>query len=139
MTQMLSLDNCATCGHHLTPTYSQNIQIKVAPKSSFYAAMSIPTTLRSAINSNDIQSIRAELAAHPNIGSEQLNTCLVLAMPQGHMEVIKLLLQLGAQLDHESSRSIIEREDPAVLQLLVESGWDMNTTEFGRTAVQSVG
>lgn len=98
--------------------------------------MRLPITLRDAICSNEMETICAELTAHPDTNLEQLDACLVLAMPQGNEEIIKLLLQLGAQLDHESTRAAIEREDASILQLLVESGWDMNTTKYGRTPLQ---
>jgi hypothetical protein len=52
------------------------------------------------------------------------------------MPIIELLLRLGAKVNVLSLESAIEREEPTVLQVLVDHGWDINSTEFEDTAIQ---
>jgi hypothetical protein len=57
-------------------------------------------------------------------------------MPQGSIQTIKTLLNLGAKVDVLSIHSAIVRGEPTVFQLLVDSGWDINSTEFESATVQ---
>ncbi|KAH7063893.1 ankyrin repeat-containing domain protein [Paraphoma chrysanthemicola] len=97
--------------------------------------MSLSTSLHDAIVGNDMESLRAELTSHPNIGRKQLDACLALAMPSSHMDVIKVLLHVGARLNYRAFCAMIAREDPNVFQLLVDFGWDIDSTQFESTAL----
>jgi hypothetical protein len=59
-------------------------------------------------------------------------------MPEGSLEMIKRLIQLGARLSSVSLHSTIKREEPAVFAFLIESGWDINSTEFEVSVLQYV-
>jgi hypothetical protein len=102
-----------------------------------YSAMEVSAALKAAIHANDLAHIRSNLPQGTNCQLE-LNECLTLAMPDGSHETIGLILQLGAKLKAVSLRAAITRSDPAVFQLLIDSGWDINSTEFELSAVQYV-
>jgi hypothetical protein len=99
--------------------------------------MSLSVAMQRAFRSNELATIEAEVAKLPSATrQEELNTCLTLAMPQGSIEMIELLVNLGARLDQHSLYAAIRREDPSLLQLLVDSGWDINSNNFERPAIQ---
>ena len=103
----------------------------------FYAAMGLLSDImQQAIKSNDLEKIRAEFSTRPIASQGELDDCLILAMPQGSLEMIELLLQLGSRLKQASFLSAINRDDPTVFRLLIASGWDINSTAFERSAVQ---
>lgn len=52
------------------------------------------------------------------------------------METIDALVKWGAKMTEESFYAAIDRGDPALLQLMVENGWDVNSTEYGPTALE---
>jgi hypothetical protein len=94
-------------------------------------------TLQEAIRHNNLDAIEANLARSPTTKrQEELNESLVLAMPNGTLDTIKLLLVLGAKLKRTSFLRAVAREEVAVFQLLVEAGWDIDSTEYQRSAVQ---
>jgi hypothetical protein len=97
-----------------------------------------PTSLlHDAIQSNDLSRIESSLSDWPSASrQDELNASLVMAMPQGSLETIKLLLTLRAKLKSASFHSAVVREDAAVFELLIESGWDIDSTEFELSAVQ---
>lgn len=98
--------------------------------------MSVSETLKEAIDRDDFDSFKLRLCQEPLLDEAGLDTCLVLAMPHCSLQIIKLLLQLGAELKARSWCAIFRRGDPAVFQLLIESGWDIDSTEQERSAVQ---
>jgi hypothetical protein len=46
------------------------------------------------------------------------------------------LLLLGAKLKEASFHRAVAREEAAVFQLLIEAGWDIDSTEYEMSAVQ---
>jgi len=52
------------------------------------------------------------------------------------METIDGLVKWGAKMMEESFYAAIDRGNPALLQLMVENGWDVNSTEYGPTALE---
>jgi hypothetical protein len=90
-----------------------------------------------ALRANDLTSIKASLLRMPPAERQnELDECLIFAMPQCSLELIKTLLDLGAKLKRASFHKAFERGDTAVFKLLIEAGWDMNSTEFQLTALQ---
>jgi hypothetical protein len=99
--------------------------------------MRLSVDIQRAFQSNDLAAIEAEVAKLPKARrQEELNTCLALAMPHGSMEMIRFLLNLGAKLEVTALDAALEREDPGLLQLLVASGWNVNSRDFECPAVQ---
>jgi hypothetical protein len=98
--------------------------------------MAMSTTLQEAVLDEDHEAINAELSKSRKPSQRVLDDALALAIPRCSLETIRLILQLGAKLDVVAVSKAIERADPAVFQALMESGWDINSTEFGRSAVQ---
>jgi hypothetical protein len=98
--------------------------------------MNLSPNLQDAIVIDDLESVKARLCQEPAASQGDLDACLVLAMPSSSLEIIKLLLQLGAKLKPASWSSIFNRGDPAVFQLLIDAGWDIDSTERERPAVQ---
>jgi hypothetical protein len=99
--------------------------------------MVLTDTLQEAIRYNNLDAVKADLARSPTTRrQEDLNESLILAMPDGALDTIKLLLGLGAKLKRASFHSAVAREEVAVFQLLVEAGWDIDSTEYQRSAVQ---
>ncbi|KAH7063896.1 ankyrin repeat-containing domain protein [Paraphoma chrysanthemicola] len=97
--------------------------------------MSVSDTLKEAIDRDDFDSLKLRLCQEPLVNQAGLDACLVLAMPSCSLQTIKLLLQLGAKLKPISWSAIFNRGDPVVFQLLIESGWDIDSTEQERPAV----
>ncbi|KAH3964931.1 hypothetical protein HBI25_160080 [Parastagonospora nodorum] len=60
---------------------------------------------------------------------KELNGGLELAIPASSQEVIARLLTLGATLNSRSCLTFLARQEPAILQLLLDFGWDVNSTE----------
>jgi hypothetical protein len=71
-----------------------------------------------------MQSILDEMPADQARG--ELDAGLSIAMPKNSLAAIQLLLQYGANLDHDSFRAALTREEIAVFQLLLDCGWDIN-------------
>jgi len=57
-------------------------------------------------------------------------------MSESSMETINGLVKWGAKMTEESFYAAIDRGNPALLQLTVENGWDVNSTEYGPTALE---
>ena len=98
--------------------------------------MSSLTVLKQLINTDDANGLDLNLATRDTISQSELDECLESAMPGASIDIIRLLLQHGARLTILSFGKAIGRQDPAVFQLLLDHGWDINSTEFGRSAVQ---
>jgi len=103
---------------------------------SYRAVDALPRTLEEAIRSDDLDAINVSLSVPGSATRDVLRACLFLAMPDAALPTIELLLQYGATLSSLSFSSAIQRGDPGVFELLVDSGWDIDSTEFGTTAVQ---
>jgi hypothetical protein len=50
--------------------------------------------------------------------------------------MIGTLLHLGARLCSQSLPSAVARQEPAVFELLLEVGWNMDSLDFNRAAIQ---
>jgi ankyrin repeat protein len=93
--------------------------------------------LRDAVKANHLEAIESSLAEVPaDRLQDELNNSLISAMPAGSHATIELLLNHGAKLKRASFHAAMAREDTAVLQLLVDSGWVIDSTEFTLSAVQ---
>jgi hypothetical protein len=94
-------------------------------------------TLRDAVPANDLEAIESSLANLPSHRyHDELKESLTLAMPSGSYATIKLLLDHGAKLEQASFHAATIREDTGIFQLLIDSGWDIDSTEFNYTAIQ---
>jgi ankyrin repeat protein len=99
--------------------------------------MTMNTKLRDAVQADHPEAIEESLAEVPaDRFQDELNDSLILAMPTGSHATIKLLLDHGAKLKRASFHAAMAREDTGVLQLLVDSGWDIDSNEFTLSAVQ---
>lgn len=67
---------------------------------------------------------------------QHLNDQLSLIIPQGSFQAIKALLQQGAKLDERAMWAAVGREDVELFEMLVEFGWDIESTEGSKCAVQ---
>jgi hypothetical protein len=89
--------------------------------------MAVKDTLRYAVQANDLEAIESSLADLPSHRyHDELKESLTLAIPAGSHATIKLA----------SFHAAVAREDTGVFQLLIDSGWDIDSTEFNYTAVQ---
>jgi hypothetical protein len=78
-------------------------------------------------------SIRNEQARQHQ---EQLDRRLGVVLREGSLESIKELLDEGARLTRYSIYAAVGREDLALLEMLFEYGWDIDTTQIGRCAIE---
>jgi hypothetical protein len=97
--------------------------------------MKISAALTAAIDADDLADIRSNLP-RDTASQDELNECLILAMPESSLDTIGLLLQRGAKLKSGSFFDMIARGDTAVFQLLIDSGWDIDSTDFEVSSVQ---
>jgi hypothetical protein len=98
----------------------------------------IPKEIQEAIISNDRKPLRRWLGQDPEPSYEAKQDCLSIAICQSSVETIKTLLSHGATLNDDSFQEAIEREELTIFQQLLNHGWNINTTEFGRPAITSV-
>jgi hypothetical protein len=96
--------------------------------------MGLSATIQHASEDDDLAAVKAAIATHQN----HLNSRLDLAIRDGSLETIKALLGHGAKLGQLSLYAVFKRDDPSLLQLLVDSGWDVNSMELRRPAIQQV-
>lgn len=99
--------------------------------------MSIPSALRFAMDEGDIPALEQQLYELGVLNEETLDDTFVYAIKNTSADVVGLLLRHGARLKAGSmSRfELQERGDPALYQKLLDNGWDIDSTEFGCTAV----
>ena len=97
-----------------------------------------PILLSEHTSSHDIDRLRTHVHENPNLSQDGLNKCLVLAMPKAPLDMIRLLLDKGAKLTAIAFHRLVERQESALLQMLVDYGWGINSTEFELPAVQYV-
>jgi len=95
-----------------------------------------PAAVQDAISSNDVEVVRAWLKRHPPPSYNALQECLLLAMPNGSLEMIDTMLKHGATVSFLAFLEAFEREETAVFQKLIDYGWDIDSTEFELPAVQ---
>jgi hypothetical protein len=102
----------------------------------FLAMRDLPADLQEAIGRSDLSAINLSLSEPQNTTQEALNACLDLAMSEASNQTIELLLQRGAVLSVISHGDIYKRDNPAVFRSLIDTGWDVNSTDFELSAVQ---
>jgi hypothetical protein len=101
--------------------------------------MSVSSPLKDAIRRSAVDEVEAILLKHPDAArQDDLDTCLGLAMPHASLEMIKRLLQLGADFEPLTISNAVQRAEAAVFELMVAFGWDVNSTRFERAAIQYV-
>ncbi|KAH7063895.1 ankyrin repeat-containing domain protein [Paraphoma chrysanthemicola] len=110
---------------HGKPQYSIHLTPPMAP----------PITLHDAVRSDELETITTCLKNHPTAKQADLDECLTPAMQHGSLSTIKLLLHLGAKLNRLSLMKAGLRAEPAVFELLMDFGLDINSVEFGLPAV----
>jgi hypothetical protein len=99
----------------------------------------LSSALHDAIFMNQPDLIEPNLTAGPIIMAtrqEELDTCLELAMPSASLDMIHKLLTLGATLVSHSLSAAVARQEPEILQSLIDFGWDINSTKFSLAAIQ---
>jgi hypothetical protein len=97
----------------------------------------LTSTLQDVIRWNEFELIDVNLTKTPTATREaELVECLNLAMPKSSMETIQVLLDLGAKLSVHSLGLAVAREEPKVFQMLLDSGWDINSTIDASAAIQ---
>lgn len=64
-----------------------------------------------------------------------MSDSLTFAITHGKLESIETLMVLGAEMNESGFLQAIKRGDLAIFQLLIDRGWDVNSTEFGKTAL----
>lgn len=100
-------------------------------------AVSLSSILQDVIRTNQSESIEVHLTKSPTVTRQaELVACLNLAMLEGSTEMIGLLLDLGAELSVYSLASAVARQEPEVFRLLIDSGWDINSTMSSLSAIQ---
>lgn len=98
--------------------------------------MKLSNEVQDIIEANDASKLEARLSEDPALTQEELNKCLESVMSNGSLDMIKVLLQHGSRMNVFAFFKAMRREDPAVFQLLIDNGWDINSTEFELSAVQ---
>jgi hypothetical protein len=94
--------------------------------------------LREIIKSNDLTRLNTRLSQSPALGREELDRCLVFAMSEASLDTIESLIKWDARMTKESFYTAIRRGEPALIYLMLDNGWDINSTEFGPSALQWV-
>jgi hypothetical protein len=90
--------------------------------------------LHNAIHANDFKAVQHALLTPPIATPSDLGNALELAMPDASLPILKVLIQVGADLTRLALHAAMYREEPAVFDLLVEAGWDIespNAVQYG--------
>jgi hypothetical protein len=99
----------------------------------------LSSALRDALQNDQPDQIEPNLTKRPKATRYgELDRCLYDAMPSGSLKMIATLLRLEARLCSLSLWRAVERQDSEVFDLLLESGWDINSHDFEYTGVQWV-
>jgi hypothetical protein len=98
--------------------------------------MNLPHGLRKILSTHNTDRLRTVVNQNPGLSQEELNRCVELAMPAAPLDMLSLFLNIDAKLTATAFHKAIERQDPAVLQMLVDHCWDLDSTEFEWPAVQ---
>ncbi|KAH4017307.1 hypothetical protein HBH61_156150 [Parastagonospora nodorum] len=86
-------------------------------------------TLQDSVHDDDLDSIQRILTGMPPDQAQcELDAGLALAMPKNSLATIEHLLRLGAKLNNASFDAAFAREETAVFKLLIDSGWDINSS-----------
>jgi hypothetical protein len=83
--------------------------------------MNLPHDLRNILSSHNIERVRTAINQDPGLSP---------------LDILSLLLNKDAKLTATAFHKAIERHDTVVLQMLVDHGWDLDSTEFEWPAVQ---
>ena len=99
--------------------------------------MDIPQNLRLAMDDGDIPALEQQFYELGVLSEDTLDDAFVYAIANSSADVVESLLRHGARLQGGSmSRyELRKRGDPAIYRKLLEHGWDIDSTEFGSTAV----
>jgi hypothetical protein len=107
--------------------------------------MDLREELKNYIKANDAQGLANRLTkrGRPRRGTRAItqddkNRCLKFALPEASLEIIDTLIRYGARLTFSASHAAVKRQEPALLELFIEWGWEIGSTQFGPSAVQSV-
>lgn len=101
--------------------------------------MCFSNALQLAMQNEDASVLEASLSKEPASKRQQkLNQCLtvVLGERESSLKSIKMLLDLGAKLDLPATYHAKEREDLGLLQMLLEYGWDIQSTKYSSCPIQ---
>ncbi|KAF2821566.1 hypothetical protein CC86DRAFT_459173 [Ophiobolus disseminans] len=98
---------------------------------SAWGVENLPHVLQNAIYSNDIPTIKRHL---PKI-QHDLDEALLLAMPHSAPFTIKFFLEAGARLGNNVFYAAFERQDTAVFEAFMETGWHIDDTPVQYSAV----
>jgi hypothetical protein len=119
------------------PQLKSSISPHTDSETTIILGMGLSSALKDAIRRSAVDEVEASLLKHPvATRQDDLDTCLELAMPHGSLKMIKRLLQLGADFEPLTISNAVKREEDSVFELMVASGWDMNSTRFERAAIQ---
>jgi hypothetical protein len=101
--------------------------------------MCLSNALHLAIQNNDAAVLETSLDKEPASKRQQkLDQCLteVLRERESSLKSIKMLLDLGAKMNLPATYFAMEREDLDLLQMLLEYGWDIQSTKYSSCPVQ---
>ena len=98
--------------------------------------MQLSQDIQGSIEQDDVAALHIALLKHPKMNQNAMNQCLKEAIPRASLQLVELLLQKGARMVKSSFESALSRKETSLFQLLQEYGFDLDTTEFGRTPVQ---
>ncbi|KAK7732807.1 hypothetical protein SLS57_000750 [Botryosphaeria dothidea] len=95
-------------------------------------------SLRKAAEDGESDEVKALLGSHASFSDLELANALSSAARAGHSEVLGLLLSHGIPINEQAFLGACTAEEPAVFEQFIDHGWDINSTEFGHTALSLV-
>ncbi|KAH7063884.1 ankyrin repeat-containing domain protein [Paraphoma chrysanthemicola] len=97
--------------------------------------MSVSIHLHNAILADNFTAVQNALLKPPIPTLQDLEKALELAMPNASLSILKLLIQVGADLTRHALRNAMIRGHTEVFELLVEAGWDINSPNAVHMAI----
>lgn len=93
-------------------------------------------SLRKAAEDGESDEVKALLGSHASFSDLELANALSSAARAGHSEVLGLILSHGIPINEQAFLGACTAEEPAVFEQFIDHGWDINSTEFGHTALR---
>lgn len=96
------------------------------------------SSLEFFIRDHNLAQIESILCSTPQPPQREVDEALADAVDEGFIDAVELLLSHGANITEPAFLGATSRPDNRVFQAFLNHGWDINSTEYGETALRSV-
>ncbi|KAJ4295569.1 hypothetical protein N0V90_007582 [Kalmusia sp. IMI 367209] len=123
---------------HLTTTHYHDPHHALITLMNFTSDMEIQQDLRVLIDSGNIGKLEKRLSELATLTEAQLDVAFTYAVGNGSADVVGTLMRHGARLKYMSWIELSKRGELSIYHMVIDNGWDINSTEFGAPAIMMV-